>query len=59
MVYVLVGAIRIGDRFCASKKGGLGGGGWVSTQGAVCMAAALTGCRKGLGRHWLDHFSLF
>ena len=24
-----VGAIRFEDRFCASKKGGIGGGGWV------------------------------
>ena len=32
------------DRFCASKKGGIGGGGWVSAQGAVHMAAALAGC---------------
>ena len=24
-----VGGIRFEDRFCASKKGGIGGGGWV------------------------------
>ena len=24
-----VGAIRFEDRFCTSKKGGVGGGGWV------------------------------
>jgi len=24
-----VGTIRFEDRFCASKKGGIGGGGWV------------------------------
>ena len=35
-------------RFCASKKGGIGGGGWVSVRGAVHMAAALAGCRKAL-----------
>ena len=34
------------DRFCSSKKGGIGGGGRVSAQGAVHMAAALAGCRK-------------
>ena len=34
------------DRFCASKKGGIGGGGRVSAQGAVHMAAALAGCRN-------------
>ena len=38
-----VGAIRSEDRFCASKKGGIGGGGRVSAQGAVHMAAALVG----------------
>ena len=43
-----VGAIRFEDRFCASKKGGIGGGGQVSAQGAVHMAAALAGCRKAL-----------
>ena len=43
-----VDAIRFEDRFCASQKGGIGGGGWVSVQGAVHMAAALAGCRKAL-----------
>ena len=43
-----VGAIHFEDRFCASKKGGIGGGGWVSARGAVHMAAALAGCRKTL-----------
>ena len=43
-----VGAIRFEDRFCASKKGGIGGGGRVSALGAVHMAAALAGCRKAL-----------
>ena len=43
-----VSAIRFEDRFCASKKGGIGGGGWVSARGAVHMAAALAGCRKAL-----------
>ena len=32
----------------ASKKGGKGGGGWVSAWGAVHMAAALAGCRLAL-----------
>ena len=35
------------DRFWASKKGGIGGGGRVSAQGAVHIAA-LAGCRKAL-----------
>ena len=38
-----VGAIYFEDRFCASKKGGNGGGGWVSAQSAMHMAAALVG----------------
>ena len=36
--------LKIG--FAQAKKGGIGGGGWVSAQGAVHMAAALAGCRK-------------
>jgi len=48
-----VGAIRFEDRFCASKKCGIAGGGWVSALGAVHMAAALAGCRKALiGTGW-------
>ena len=43
-----VGAIRFEDRLCARKKGGVGGGGWVSARSAVHMAAALAGCRKAL-----------
>ena len=43
-----VGAIRFEDRFCASKKGRIGGGGRVSARGAVHMAAVLAGCRKAL-----------
>ena len=39
-----VGAIRFEDRFCASTKGGIGGGGQVSARGAVHMAAPLAGC---------------
>ena len=48
-----VGAIHSADRFCASKKGGIGGGGRVSARGAVHMAAVLAGCRKALvGTGW-------
>ena len=43
-----VGAIYFEDRFCASKKGGIGGGGQVSAQGAMHMAAALAGYRTAL-----------
>ena len=54
-----VGAIRFEDRFCASKKGGIGGGGRVSVRGAVHMAAALAGCRKALVSTSLAIFLLF
>ena len=48
-----VGAIHFEDGFCASKKGGIGGGGRVSARGAVHMAGALAGCRKALvGTGW-------
>ena len=43
-----VGAICFEDRFCARKKGGIEGGGWVSARGAAHMAAALSGCIKAL-----------
>ena len=44
------------DRFCASNKGGIGGGGVrVTAQGAVHtaqgMAAALAGCQYGVRAH--------
>ena len=42
------GAIRFEDRFCASKKGRIGGGGRVSAWDAVHMAASLAGCREAL-----------
>ena len=49
----VIGTIRFEDRFCASKKGGIGGGGRVSARGAVHIAAALAGCRKALvGTGW-------
>ena len=41
-----VGAICFNDRFCTSKKGGIGGGGRVLAWGAMYMAAALAGLRK-------------
>ena len=48
-----VGAICFEDWFYASKRGEIGGGGWVSARGAVHMAAALAGCRKALvGTGW-------
>ena len=48
-----VGTIRFEDRFCATKKGGIGGVRRVSALGAVHMAAALAGCRKAMvGTGW-------
>ena len=52
-----VGTIRFEDGFCASKKGGIGGGGRVSARGAMHMVAGLGWLLKSLGQHWLDHFS--
>ena len=48
-----VGAIHFEDRFCASRKGGTGGSGWVHHSGRQCMArhsmaAVAAGYRKGL-----------
>ena len=42
-------AKSLGLRFCASRKGGTGGGGWVSTLGPSNMAASGLSCRKPLG----------
>ena len=33
-------AMSFGDRFCLSRKGGIGGGGWVHPKGANSMAAS-------------------
>ena len=41
-------AMSLGLRFCASRKGGTGGGGWVSALGQDNMAASGLGCRKAL-----------
>ena len=41
-----VGAIRFEDRFCASRKGGTGGGGWVHRSGRKCMAAVAAARRS-------------
>ena len=39
---------KLEDRFCVTKKDGIGGGGRVSARDTVHMAAALAGCRKAL-----------
>ena len=43
-----VGTIHFEDRFCTSKKGGIGGGRQAWSQPAVHMAAALASCRMAL-----------
>ena len=35
-------------RFCVSRKGGTGGGGWSHPQGAVHMAVARLGCKRAV-----------
>ena len=42
-------AMSLGLRFCASRKGGTGGGGWVSILSPGNMAASGLSCRKPLG----------
>ena len=46
-----VGAIRFEDRFCASRKGGTGGGGWVHRSAWWRMVATAAACRPG-GAWW-------
>ena len=46
-------AMSLGDRFCDSRKGGTGGGGWVHLEGANSMAVSGLRDRKvlvGTGR---------
>ena len=46
-------AMSLGDRFCDSRKGGTGGGGWVHPEGANSMAVSGLHDRKvlvGTGR---------
>ena len=45
--------MSLGDGFCASRKGGTGGGGWVHPEGANSMAVSGLHSRKvlvGTGR---------
>ena len=45
--------MSLGDRFCDSRKGGTGGGGWVHLEGANSMAVYGLSGRKvlvGTGR---------
>ena len=41
-------AICFEDGFCASRKGGIGGGGWVHRSASQCMVAVAAACRKAL-----------
>ena len=41
-------AMSLGDRFCESRKGGTGGGGWVQPEGANSMAVSGLRGRKVL-----------
>jgi len=50
-------AISFGDRFCKSRKGGTGGGGWEHPKGANCMAVSSLSFRD-FSRHWVCLFSL-
>ena len=41
-------AMSLGDKFCDSRKGGTGGGGWVHPEGANSMAVSAHHSRKVL-----------
>ena len=41
-------SLEIDNRFCVSRKGGTGGGGWVHLKGANSMAVPELSCRKVL-----------
>ena len=45
-------------RFCVSRKGGTGGGGWGHPQDAVHMAAARLGCKRTVvGTGWANSWA--
>jgi len=49
-------AMTFGDRFCFSKKGGIGGGGWVHPKGADSMAISGLSSRYTLVNWlWVGH----
>ena len=49
------GLCALAHRFCVSRKGGTGGGGWGHPQGAVHMAAARLGCKRAMvGTEWAN-----
>jgi len=54
-------AMSFGDRFCFSRKGGIGECGWVHPNGANSMAISGLGCRNdlvGTGRAILLSFGI-
>ena len=51
-----VGAIRFEDRFCASKKGGMGEVGGFTAE-CRSHASCLGWLERSLGQQWLNHFS--
>jgi len=53
--------MSLGDRFCVSRKGGIGGSGWVQLKGANSNAVFGLTCRKalvGTGRTISIHLAL-
>ena len=57
--HVTLATLSVGtiDRFCISKKGGIGGGGWAQSGHAMHMAAVFASCRKALvGAGWAVYF---
>ena len=53
--------MSLGDRFCDSRKGGTGGGGWVHPEGANSMAVSELCGRKvlvGTGRAFSIDFGI-
>jgi len=44
-------AVFSGDRFCMSRKGRIGGDGWVHPKGANSMAVIWAQLRKAYGWH--------
>ena len=52
-------AMSFGDRFCFSRKGGIGGGGWVHPKCANGHGHVWARLKKRLGWHWVCHFRPF
>ena len=48
-------SMQCAQRFCVSRKGGTGRGGWCHLQGVVHMAAARLGCKRAMvGIEWAN-----